>query len=123
MVTDLILNQNIIDRVKYETVLFICDALGKDITKIILYGSCSRGDFSDDSDIDIALIVACDRTEINKYNDLLSEAAAKLAVKYLAIVNFVCVPENEFEERKEWYPYYKNIDREGELLYGRQVLQ
>ena len=122
MITDLRLNQNIIDRVKGESVLLICDAIGKDIRKIILYGSCSRGDFSDDSDIDIALILACERAEINKDSDLLAETATKLAAKYLAIVNFVCLPEREFEEYKEWYPYYKNIDREGELLYGRQVL-
>ena len=122
MITDLGLDQNIIEKVKSESILLICDAMGKDIRKIILYGSCSRGDFSADSDIDIALIVACERTEINKYSDLLAEAATKLATKYLAIVNFVCLPEKEFEERKEWYPYYKNIDREGELLYGRQVL-
>ena len=100
----------------------ICNAMDKDIRKIILYGSCSRGDFSDDSDIDIALVVACDRMEINKYGDLLAEIATKLAADYLAIVNFVCLPEKEFEERREWYPYYKNIDREGVLLYGRQVL-
>ena len=122
MVTDLRLNQNIIERVKSESVLLICNAMDKDIRKIILYGSCSRGDFSDDSDIDIALVVACDRMEINKYADLLAEIATKLAVEHLAIVNFVCLPEKEFEERREWYPYYKNIDREGELLYGRQVL-
>jgi len=122
MITDLRLNQNIIDKVKRESVLLIHEALGEDIRKMILYGSCSRGDFSDDSDIDIALIVSCDRKEINKYNDILAEAAAKLAAKYLAVVNFVCLPEQEFEERKSWYPYFKNIDQEGELLYGRQVL-
>lgn len=119
---DLRLNQNIIEKVKSDSVLLICDAMGKDIRKIILYGSCSRGDFSDDSDIDIALVVACGRMEINKYSDLLAEIATKLAAEYLAIVNFVCLPEKEFEERRKWYPYYKNIDREGELLYGRQVL-
>lgn len=122
MTTDLTLNQNIIDKVKYESVLLICDALGKDIKKIILYGSCSRGDFLDDSDIDIALIVSCDRAEMSKYNDMLAEIATKLAAKYFTIVNFVCVPEHEFEERKTWYPYYRNIDKEGELLYGRQIL-
>lgn len=122
MVTDLRLNQNIIERVKSESVLLICNAMDKDIRKIILYGSCSRGDFSDDSDIDIALVVACDRMDINKYADLLAEIATKLAADYLAIVNFVCLPEKEFEERRKWYPYYKNIDREGVLLYGRQVL-
>lgn len=118
MLTDLRLNQNIIEKVKNDSVLLLSGAMGEDIRRIILYGSCSRGDFSNDSDIDIALIVACDRTEINRYSDLLAETAAKLAVKHLAIVNFVCLPKKEFEERKRWYPYYKNIDREGELLYG-----
>ena len=122
MITDLRLNQNIIEKVKSDSVLLIRNAMDTDIRKIILYGSCSRGDFSDDSDIDIALVVACDRIELNKYNDLLAEIATKLAADYLAIVNFVCLPEKEFEERRRWYPYYKNIDREGELLYGRQVL-
>lgn len=122
MMTELRLNQNIIEKVKSDSVLLLCNTIGKDIRKIILYGSCSRGDYSDDSDIDIALVVACDRTEINKYSDLLAEIATKLAADYLAIVNFVCLPEKEFEEHREWYPYYKNIDREGVLLYGRQVL-
>lgn len=122
MITDLRLSQNTIEKVKSDSVLLLCNAMGEDIRKIILYGSCSRGDFSDDSDIDIALIVTCNRTEINKYSDLLAEIATKLAADYLAIVNFVCLPEIEFEEHRKWYPYYKNIDREGVLLYGRQVL-
>lgn len=119
MITDLRLNQNIIEGVKSDSVLLICDAMGKDIRKIILYGSCSRGDFSEDSDIDIALCVSCERADVKKYSDILAEIATQLAMKYLAIVNFVCLSENEFEERKSWYPYFKNIDREGELLYGR----
>ncbi len=116
---ELRLTQGTIDKVKKETVLLVCDALGEDIKKILLYGSCSRGDFSEDSDIDIALCVSCERADVKKYSDILAEIATQLAMKYLAIVNFVCLSENEFEERKSWYPYFKNIDREGELLYGR----
>ena len=119
---DLRLNQNTINKIKTESVSLICDILGADIRKIILYGSCSRGDFSDDSDIDIALLVSCDRAATNKYQNVLSKVATELAAKYFAIVNFVCLPEKEFEKKKNWYPYYKNIDEEGELLYGRKVL-
>lgn len=119
---DLKLSQNIINKIKVEVVSLICDILGTDIRKIILYGSCSRGDFSDDSDIDIALLVSCERVETNKYHNVLAQVATELAAKYFAIVNFVCLPEKEFEERKNWYPYYKNIAEEGELLYGTKVL-
>lgn len=117
--TELHLTQSTIDKVKKEIVLLVCDALGGEINKILLYGSCSRGDFTEDSDIDIALCVSCDRTDVKKYSDILAEIATQLAMKYLAIVNFVCLSESEFEERKSWYPYFKNIDQEGELLYGR----
>lgn len=84
-----------------------------------MYGSCSRGDFSEDSDIDIALLTACNRIEVEKYNDSLAEISTEFAERYLAIVNFVCLPEKEYEEKKEWYPYYKNIEMEGEVLFGR----
>lgn len=39
----------------------------------------------------------------------------KLALKYFAIVNFVLLPYDEFEEKKSWYGYFKNIDREGRV--------
>lgn len=119
MIDYIILSDIVIDKVKNESVPLICETMGRDVKKIILYGSCSRGDFSDDSDIDIALLTSCNRMEAKKYNDSLSEIATEFAKKYLAIVNFVCLPEKEFEEKKGWYPYFRNIEREGEILYGR----
>jgi hypothetical protein len=38
--------------------------------------------------------------------------------KNFAIVNFVLLPYDEFEEKKSWYGYFKNIDKEGVRLYG-----
>lgn len=118
MEIDMRLNQDIINKIKIELIPLIHDTLGEDLEKIILYGSCARGDFSDDSDIDIALLTSCDRMTSKKYDDTIAKIATELAMKYLAIVNFVCLPKEEFEECKDWYPYFKNIDRDGELIYG-----
>lgn len=107
-----------IEKVKSESVPLICKTMGNDVKRIVLYGSCSRGDFSADSDIDIALLTSCNRMEVKKYNDSLAEISTEFAERYLAVVNFVCIPKKEFEEKKEWYPYYKNIEQEGEVLYG-----
>lgn len=114
-----VLAQETIDNVKKDLVPMVCNALENDLIRVVLYGSCARGDFSEDSDIDIALLTKCDRMEAKKYLDVLAEIATELAKKYLAIVNFVCLPKKEFDEKKSWYPYFKNIEREGELLYGR----
>lgn len=115
---EIMLNDIIIEKVKKETTDMVKAAMGKDLIKVILYGSCARGDYTQDSDIDIALIMTCDRMEAKKYNDTIAEISTKMAMKYFSIVNFVCLPYAEFIQKKSWYLYFKNIDSEGEVLYG-----
>lgn len=38
--------------------------------------------------------------DVKKYNDSLAQISTEFAKKYLAVVNFVCLPEREFEEKK-----------------------
>ena len=94
-------------------------AMDEELEQVILYGSCARGDYNDDSDMDIALLTNCDRLEAKKYAKKLSDIAAILMNHYHQIVNFVCLPIEEFNTKKSWYPYFQNIDSEGVLLYGR----
>lgn len=112
------LSNNIIDTIKAEVPDMVREFMDKDLVKMILYGSCARGDFKDDSDVDIALLTRGDRIDSWKYNDKIDEVATNLALKYFTIVNFVLLPYQEFEEKKSWYGYFKNIDREGIKLYG-----
>lgn len=42
------------------------ELMKSDLLEIILYGSCDRGDYSEDSDIYIALLTRCDRVEAKK---------------------------------------------------------
>ena len=117
-VNNLDLRQDTIEAVKHEIVGMVKEGMKDDLDTILLYGSCARGDYSNDSDIDIALLTNCDRMESKKYTDFLAEIATKMALKYFAVINFVCLPKLEFAEKKSWYPYFQNIDREGEVLHG-----
>ena len=92
----------------------------KDLVKVILYGSCARGDYKASSDVDIALLMRGSRTDSWKYTDQIDETATELASRYFAVVNFVLLPYDEFEEKKSWYGYFKNIEQEGILLYGQK---
>ncbi len=114
----MVLNDTIIGKVKNEATDMIKRVMGKDLIRVVLYGSCARGDYTQDSDIDIALITACDRLEVKKYNSIIAEISTQLAVKYFSIVNFVCLPYAEFMQKKSWYLFFQNIDSEGEVLYG-----
>ncbi len=115
---DLLLDEKTIDIVKKEATNLASELLKEDLVEVILYGSCARGDYTEDSDVDIALITKCDRLEAKKYDEALAGIATELAMKYFAIVNFVCLPYGEFMEKKAWYAYFRNIDLEGEVLYG-----
>lgn len=111
------LNTEIIEKIKIEAPAMIRKFMKKDLVKMILYGSCARGDFKECSDVDIVLLTKGNRTDTWKYNDRIDEVAAELAWKYFAVVNFVLLPYEEFEEKKNWYGYFKNIEQEGVELY------
>lgn len=115
---NLALNTETIEKVKIEAAEMVKALIGSDLIEIILYGSCARGDYTDDSDMDIALLVKCNRLEAKKYDNALAGISTELAMKYFAIVNFVSLPYDEFVEKRAWYRYFKNIDIEGERLYG-----
>lgn len=121
-IKDIELNSDIIEKIKIEAPDMIRAFMEKDLVKIILYGSCARGDFKEHSDVDIALLTRGSRTDSWKYNNKIDEVATELAFKYFAIVNFVLLPFDEFEEKKSWYGYFRNIDREGIKLYGLKLL-
>ena len=108
-----------IEYVKSEAVKNITRILNDDCRQIILYGSYARGDFTADSDIDIAILTVCDRNQVKTYGSQIDELSTRIGLDTMAIVNFICLPYSEFVEKKSWYPYFRNIDRDGIILYER----
>ena len=115
---ELVLDEKIINIVKLEATKMASALMKDNLKEVILYGSCARGDYTEDSDIDIALITKCGRMEAKEYTEALASIATTLAMNYFVVVNFVCLPCEEFMEKKAWYAYFRNIEREGEVLYG-----
>ena len=106
-----------LDRVKKVIVRDIPKALKDDCREIILYGSCARGDFTNESDVDIAILTECDRESVKKYDSVIDDIATSIGLETMAIVNFVCLPKKEFDEKSSWYSYFVNIKKEGIVLY------
>lgn len=112
------MNQNLIDRVIIEFIEMIQKSIGEDVVQCRLFGSCARGDYGDYSDIDIALLTNCDREESELYTDILIDIVTELAMKYFVVVNALCIPFKEYEEKKSWYDFFVNIEEEGRVIYG-----
>lgn len=124
LVRDLLLEENskynleyTLDRIKRIIVRDIPKVLKDDCKKIIMYGSCARGNYNNNSDVDIAILTNSDREGAKKYDSKIDEIATTIEIDTMAIVNFVLLPKSEYEEKNSWYPYFINIKNEGIVLY------
>lgn len=108
---------NQLETVKKDIVTEIPKALSNDCRKIILFGSCARGDYRDESDVDVAILIYCDREQVGKYDSAVDNIAMYIGDKTGVVVNFVLLPYEEYEAKKSWYPFFMNIENEGIVLY------
>jgi Predicted nucleotidyltransferases len=86
---------------------------GKELVKIVLYGSYARGDYKSDSDIDIAAIVQGDRAVLQEQLKQVWDASSDLELEYGTILSPTVIPYEEFEKYRDDLPYYQNIVQEG----------
>ena len=100
-----------------QYVFAIRNIYGKHVKQVILYGSYARGDFRQDSDVDVMVLVDLPDTQIESYSDALSELGFEYNIKY--DIWFMPVVKNElhFGEWSTDYPFYSNIVKEGITLY------
>jgi len=74
------------------------ELLGDHIVKLILYGSKARGDYADESDIDIAIIVQGLTRELK--NQIL-DMVADIEMEYLIPLSTLILSEEDFELLKK----------------------
>jgi len=93
------------------------DIYGKHIKQIILYGSYARGDFHNNSDVDIMVLVDLSDAQIESYSDSLSELGFDYNVKYDMWFMPVVKNAQHFGQWCAIYPFYSNVMKEGIILY------
>ncbi len=91
---------------------------GNNLRKIVLYGSYARGDYNDDSDIDVAAIVQGSRPKLQDDLKKVWDCANDLELEYEVLVSPTVIPYDEYEKWKDELPYYRNIENEGVVVNG-----
>ncbi len=92
--------------------------LGNRIKKVILYGSYARGDFNEDSDIDIMILTDLADAEIIEYRDKIWDYAYDIEEKYNFDITLSPLVKNidRFNYWLEALPFYMNVQKEGVVL-------
>ncbi len=86
---------------------------GDSIVAIYLYGSYARGNYDDESDIDITAIVRGNRSDLQNKLKRIWDVSADVGLENDVIVSPTVIPFDEYEKYKYILPYYMNILKEG----------
>lgn len=110
-----------IDRTKVDTVLKLYvnelkNILGKDFEGAVIYGSYARGDYSEESDIDIAVFTTRQTKDFYLLINSISEITFEYNVKYDVILSPVFQNIMDFNRMINVVPYYQNIQKEGVFI-------
>ena len=92
--------------------------LGEDLVQVILYGSYARGDYRENSDIDIMILVDTSLKDLKSYEDKLTDVSVDFALEYLKVFSLIDVCYAEFSKWKQVLPFYRNVAKEGVVLYA-----
>ncbi len=87
--------------------------LNKNLISVILYGSYARGDFDDESDIDIMIIADIPADECWNYNVQLINDLTDLELENGIVISTHIVQAETFNQFKNTLPFYRNVTREG----------
>lgn len=89
---------------------------GENLGRVILYGSYARGNYNENSDVDVMVLVNIPENKISQYIDQVSDCAFEYLMKYGIDISPVVKNEEHFNYWVDNLPYYRNVQTEGVVL-------
>ena len=86
---------------------------GEHYRETIVYGSYARGDYDENSDIDVMILVDFSEEDICMYKDKVSDCAFDYFISYGVDISPIIKNEEHFNKWVEDLPYYYNVRQEG----------
>ena len=84
-----------------------------EIRDAYLYGSYARGDYDNESDVDILLTVDLEPTEISRYRNQIAAISSDLSLEHDVTVSIAVKSFDHFHWYSSVLPFYKNVLTEG----------
>jgi len=93
---------------------------GAELLKVVLYGSYARGDFDEESDVDLMILIDAQPKEERKKLYVLIDEAYDIKLDSELDIQPIVKSVYTFEKWKNTLPFYRNVENEGEVLYNNE---
>ena len=90
--------------------------LGDRLTKVILYGSYARGDYNENSDVDIMVLTTFSDEEIEQIESKVFDLAFDFLMEYGIDISVIVKNDEHFYHWLGALPFYNNVDKEGIVI-------
>lgn len=102
-------------KIYMELVKGILELMEERVVRIVLYGSVARGTSTEESDIDIALLM---KGNLDKdTEDKLSDIVVDMNLKYDKVFSVIDIDYDKFQKWEKVMPFYQNVSKEGIVLW------
>ena len=105
--------QTMLTEILDKVVLFLKDIFKDNLTDVILFGSYARGDFDDESDIDILVVANMSSEEMQNCRRELDSLCGEMLLDYGVLVSIIEKDYDTYSRYANILPFYKNIAKEG----------
>ena len=86
---------------------------GSSLNSVILFGSYARGDYDEDSDIDVLILVDLPSNELSNYRTHIDSLCGNLLLEYGIVVSAIEKDTETYHRYASVLPFYKNIEKDG----------
>ena len=101
-----------------ETTAGLREIFGEKLDSVILYGSYARGDYDNESDVDVMAKLFLTADEIRIFRPKVSALASALGLKYDIMISVKLQDKAMFDRYLHILPFYRNVSTDGVMIHG-----
>lgn len=94
------------------------EVLGDKLFRILLYGSYARGDYDEESDVDIMVIADVPQGELSKYRKAVNRIASRTGLKNDMLLSVSMMDKETIYGKRHVLPFFNAVLTEGEVIYA-----
>jgi len=109
------------EKISNEVVSGVKNIFGEKLKKVILYGSYARGDYDNQSDIDIMVLADIEQENIPHYRPKIRRISNDIGLENDIFVSVMLDSEKFFSVNMSVSSFYRNVIKEGKVLYNERT--